>query len=167
MSLGKSTLLKFISSMFYGVSKNKNGKLIPDFDRFKPWSENEFSGRIKYTLDNEKKYEIFREFRKKTPFIFNENKEDITKNYPMDKSKESLFFQEQTGITEDNFFATCISEQENVKLSNNDKNQVIQKLSNLVSTGDENTSYKKVIDRLNKMQLEKVGSMDWRENDFE
>ena len=158
MSLGKSTLLKFISSMFYGVSKNKNGKLIPDFDRFKPWSENEFSGRIKYTLDNEKKYEIFREFRKKTPFIYNENKEDITKNYPMDKSKESLFFQEQTGITEDNFFATCISEQENVKLSNNDKNQVIQKLSNLVSTGDENTSYKKVIDRLNKMQLEKVGS---------
>ena len=79
MSLGKSTLLKFISSMFYGVSKNKNGKLIPDFDRFKPWSENEFSGRIKYTLDNEKKYEIFREFRKKTPFIYNENKEDITK----------------------------------------------------------------------------------------
>ena len=158
MSLGKSTLLKFISSMFYGVSKNKNGKLIPDFDRFKPWSENEFSGRIKYTLDNEKKYEIFREFRKKTPFIYNENKEDITKNYPMDKSKESLFFQEQTGITEDNFFATCISEQENVKLSSNDKNQVIQKLSNLVSTGDENTSYKKVIDRLNKIQLEKVGS---------
>ena len=158
MSLGKSTLLKFISSMFYGVSKNKNGKLIPDFDRFKPWSENEFSGRIKYTLDNEKKYEIFREFRKKTPFIYNENKEDITKTYPMDKSKESLFFQEQTGITEDNFFATCISEQENVKLSSNDKNQVIQKLSNLVSTGDENTSYKKVIDRLNKMQLEKVGS---------
>ena len=158
MSLGKSTLLKFISSMFYGVSKNKNGKLIPDFDRFKPWSENEFSGRIKYTLDNEKKYEIFREFRKKTPFIYNENKEDITKNYPMDKSKESLFFQEQTGIAEDNFFATCISEQENVKLSSNDKNQVIQKLSNLVSTGDENTSYKKVIDRLNKMQLEKVGS---------
>ena len=158
MSHGKSTLLKFISSMFYGVSKNKNGKLIPDFDRFKPWSENEFSGRIKYTLDNEKKYEIFREFRKKTPFIYNENKEDITKNYPMDKSKESLFFQEQTGITEDNFFATCISEQENVKLSSNDKNQVIQKLSNLVSTGDENTSYKKVIDRLNKMQLEKVGS---------
>ncbi len=158
MSLGKSTLLKFISSMFYGVSKNKNGKLIPDFDRFKPWSENEFSGRMKYTLDNEKKYEIFREFRKKTPFIYNENKEDITKNYPMDKSKESLFFQEQTGITEDNFFATCISEQENVKLSSNDKNQVIQKLSNLVSTGDENTSYKKVVDRLNKMQLEKVGS---------
>jgi DNA repair exonuclease SbcCD ATPase subunit len=76
----------------------------------------------------------------------------------MDKSKESLFFQEQTGITEDNFFATCISEQENVKLSSNDKNQVIQKLSNLVSTGDENTSYKKVVDRLNKMQLEKVGS---------
>ena len=28
---GKSTLLKFIVSMFYGISKNKNGKTIPDF----------------------------------------------------------------------------------------------------------------------------------------
>ena len=34
---GKSTVLKFISSMLYGVSKNKNGKEISDFDKFKPW----------------------------------------------------------------------------------------------------------------------------------
>ena len=29
---GKSTLLKFISCMFYGTSRNKNGKSIPDFE---------------------------------------------------------------------------------------------------------------------------------------
>ncbi len=155
---GKSTLLKFITTMFFGASKNKNGKFIPDFERYKPWNEGEYSGKIKYTLDNGDTFEVFREFKKKTPIIYNESKEDITSNFAMDKSKESLFFTEQTGITENNFFATCISEQENVKLSSNMKNEVIQKLSNLVSTGDENTSYKKAIERLNKMELENVGT---------
>ena len=155
---GKSTLLKFISSMFFGASKNKNGKIIPDFERYKPWNEAEYSGKIKYTLDNGNSFEVFRDFKKKTPIIYNESKEDISNNFGTDKSKESLFFVEQTGITENNFFATCISEQENVKLSSNMKNEVIQKLSNLVSTGDENTSYKKAIERLNKMELENVGT---------
>ena len=30
---GKSTLLKFITSMFYGVSRTKNGKTIADYER--------------------------------------------------------------------------------------------------------------------------------------
>lgn len=76
----------------------------------------------------------------------------------MDKSKESLFFYEQTGITEDNFLASCVSEQENVRLSNTMKNNIIQRLSNIVSTGSETTSYKKAIEKLNKEQLEKVGN---------
>lgn len=36
---GKSTLLKFITSMFYGASKNKNGKRISDFEKYTPWLE--------------------------------------------------------------------------------------------------------------------------------
>ena len=67
----KSTLLKFISSMFYGVSKNKNGKNITDYDKYKPWNNGEFSGKIKYELDNGETFEVFREFDKKNPKIFN------------------------------------------------------------------------------------------------
>lgn len=155
---GKSTLLKFITAMFYGVSKNKNGKTIPDFDRYTPWSESEYSGKISYQLDNGEEYEVYREFKKKSPIIYNSNKDDISKLYQIDKSKENLFFTEQTGITEDNFLATCVSEQENVKLSNSMKNTVIQKLSNIVATGDENISYQKAIDKINKKQLENIGS---------
>lgn len=155
---GKSTLLKFITSMFYGTSRNKNGKPIPDFERYKPWKTEEYSGKINYELDNGEQYEIYREFKKKSPTIYNENKDDITKTYQIDKNKENLFFIEQTGITEENFFATSVSEQENVKLSNNMKNAVIQKLSNIVTTGSENTSYKKAIEKLNKKQLEEIGS---------
>ena len=155
---GKSTLLKFITAMFYGVSKNKNGKTIPDFDRYTPWSESEYSGKISYQLDNGEEYEVYREFKKKSPIIYNSNKDDISKLYQIDKSKENLFFTEQTGITEDNFLVTCVSEQENVKLSNSMKNTVIQKLSNIVATGDENISYQKAIDKINKKQLENIGS---------
>ena len=43
---GKSSMLKFISAMLYGVSKNKNGKEISDFDKFKPWKTEEFSGKF-------------------------------------------------------------------------------------------------------------------------
>ena len=155
---GKSTLLKFITSMFYGTSRNKNGKIIPDFEKYKPWNTDDYSGRISYKLDNGEKYEVYREFKKKAPTIYNENKDDISKKYQIDKNKESSFFIEQTGISEENFFSTSVSEQENVKLSNNMKNAVIQKLSNILTTGTENTSYKKAIEKLNKSQLEEVGS---------
>ncbi len=39
---GKTTLLKFISSMFYGVSKNKNKKEFSDLERYKAWKGDEF-----------------------------------------------------------------------------------------------------------------------------
>ncbi len=155
---GKSTLLKFISSMFYGVSKNKNGKFIPDYDRYKPWSNAEYSGKISYELDNGEEYEVFREFKKKAPIIYNKAKDDVSNQYQVDKNKESTFFEDQTGVSEEDFLATSVSEQENIKLTDSMKNSVIQKLSNIVTTGNENISYKKAIDKINKSQLENVGS---------
>ena len=53
---GKSTFLKFIVDMFYGISKNKRGKEISDYDRYKPWNSEEFSGKIAYTLEKNMKY---------------------------------------------------------------------------------------------------------------
>lgn len=155
---GKSTLLKFITSMFYGTSRNKNGKNISDFDKYKPWGKDEYSGKITYTLDNGEGIEVYRDFKKKSPIIYDEQKNDITRNYSIDKNKDSMFFVEQTGITEENFFASCVAEQEGVRLSQNMKNSIIQKLSNIVSSGNENISYKKTIDKLNKRQLEEIGN---------
>lgn len=155
---GKSTLLKFISAMFYGTAKTKNGKPISDFEKYKPWEKEEYSGKLKYILDNEQEYEIYREFKKKSPIIYDGQKNDISKVYQIDKNKENMFFVEQTGVTEENFFSSCVAEQENVKLSNNMKNSIIQKLSNIVTSGSENVSYKKAIDKINKRQLEEIGS---------
>ena len=155
---GKSSLLKFISGMLYGVSKNKNGKEISDFDKFKPWESEIFSGKIKYTLDNGESFEIYREFKKKNPIIYNANQEDISKQFRMDKTKGIDFFTEQTGIDEEVFYSTAITEQEGVRLSNSSQNTIIQKISNLISSGDDNISYKKSLDKINKMQNEEVGT---------
>lgn len=59
---GKSTVLNFILNIFYGASKNKNGKEISDFEKYKPWDTDEFSGKLSYELDNKNKYEIFLDF---------------------------------------------------------------------------------------------------------
>lgn len=91
---GKSTLLKFISNIFYGTSKNKKGKEYSDYDKYKPWNTEEFSGKISYTLDNGEKYEVFREFGgKKNPKIYNEQKQDISKQYTIDRNlRKSIFY---------------------------------------------------------------------------
>ena len=87
--------------MLYGISKNKNGKEISDFDKYKPWDENEFSGKIIYTLDNKDKFEVFRDFSKKNPKIYNENLEDISGEFSINKTKGNQFFYEQTNIDEE------------------------------------------------------------------
>ena len=155
---GKSSLLKFITSMFYGASKNKNGKDISDFDKYKPWQTEEFSGKIEYNLDNGEYFEVYREFKKKNPIIYNSKKEDISKNFNIDKTKGIEFFEEQTGIDEETFYNTAITEQEGIKLSKSSQNSIIQKISNLISSGDDNISFKKSLDKINKRQNEEVGT---------
>ena len=89
---GKSTVLKFIQAFFYGIAKTKNGKNISDFEKYKPWDDSEFSGKICYTLDNGEKYEVFRNFRRKNPVIYHAQ-EDISKNFEMDKTKGISFLE--------------------------------------------------------------------------
>ena len=160
---GKSTLLNFILNIFYGASKNKKGRDISDFEKYKPWDSDEFSGKLTYELDNNEKYEIYREFNKKNPKIFNEKGEDISKEFNIDKNKGNEFFFEQTQISEDMFLATSVAMQQEVKIEKSAQNILIQKISNLVETGEDNISYKKAVEKLNKIQLDKVGTDRSRE----
>ena len=160
---GKSTLIKFITNSFYGISKNKKGKEVSDFDKYKPWSGEEFSGKLEYELDNKEKYEIYRDFSKKNPKIFNENMEDISKEFNIDKNKGNEFFYEQTKIDEDLFLSTLAINQSEVKLENQAQNFLIQKIANLAQTGDDSISFKRVIDRINRRQLDEIGTERSRE----
>ena len=160
---GKSTLINFIINSFYGISKNKKGKEVSDYDKYKPWVGEDFSGKVEYELDNKEKFEIYRDFNKKNPKIFNENMEDISKEFNIDKNKGNEFFYEQTKIDEDLFLSTLAINQNEVKLENQAQNFLIQKIANLAQTGDDSTSFKKVIDRINRRQLDEVGTDRSRE----
>ena len=155
---GKSTLLKFITNMFYGTSKNKKGREFSDFDRYKPWGKSDFSGKLKYELDNGEQYEVFREFSKKNPKLYNSNMEDISKKYTIDKNLGSQFFYEQTKVDEQTFLSTIASMQQEVKLDKGSQNVLIQKMANIAGTGEDNVSYKKAMDKLYKKQLDEVGT---------
>ena len=155
---GKSTLLNYIKNIFYGISKNKNGKEISDYEKYNPWGKQEFSGKIKYELDNGSCFEIFRNFHKKNPEVYNGNMEEISKEYNIDKKDGLQFFYDQTKVDEAMFLSTVVSMQQEVKLDKSTQQVLVQKLANLAGTGDDNTSFKKVIDKLNKKQLEEIGT---------
>jgi len=160
---GKSTLLKYIISMFYGLSKNKNGGNMPEVERYEPWNNEEFSGKISYELDNKKRFEVYRDFKKKNPKIFNENLEDISKEFNIDKTRGNEFFYEQTGLEEEIFTSSIITKQAEVKLDEKIQNSLIQKISNILGTGEDSTSYTTLLNKLKKKLNDEVGTSNTKE----
>lgn len=160
---GKSTIMHYIINSFYGTSKNKKNKELSDYDKYFPWSSDDFSGRLSYKLDNGEKFEIYRDFNKKNPKIFNEVKEDISDKFNIDKSLGNQFFYEQTKVDENLFLSTVVSNQQEVKLGKTEQSILIQKIANLVGTGDDNTSFRIAMDRINRRQLDEVGTARSRE----
>lgn len=155
---GKSTLLKFIQSMLYGLSKNKIDKNYTELQKYEPWFANNYSGKIEYILDDGKKYSIYRDFYSKDFQVMDENNIDITNQYGIDKSKGTTCFYEQTDIDEGLFCDTTLVEQNKSKLDEKEQSQLIQKITNLISTGKNNISYKKIVDKLNQKLIEQVGN---------
>ncbi len=155
---GKSTFIKFISGMFYGISKNKNGKSISDYEKYTPWNAKDFSGRLEYELDDKSKFIIFRDFNKKKMQIMNEKGQDISGEYDVDKTSGSKFFYEQTKMDEELFENTLMIKQGETKLDSKQQNILIQKITNLVSTGNDNISYQKAKEKINKKLVEEIGS---------
>lgn len=160
---GKSTIMHYIVNSFYGTSKNKKSRELSDYDKYLPWSSDDFSGRLSYKLDNGEKFEIYRDFNKKNPKIYNELKEDISNKFNIDKSLGNQFFYEQTKVDEDLFLSTVVSNQQEIKLGKTEQGVLIQKIANLVGTGDDNTSFRIAMDRINRRQLDEIGTSRSRE----
>ena len=133
---GKSTLLEFLTSIFYGINKNS---------KYVPWEGEEFSGKISYELDNGEEIEVYRDFTKKNPQIFDKNANDISKEFLIDKQEGNKFFYEQTKVDRQMFNMSNVIHQQEVVLDSKTQNTLIQKLSNIILTGEDNISYQKVL----------------------
>ena len=155
---GKSTLQNFIINMLYGTSKNKNGKFESDYDKYNPWSGEEYSGKIEYQLDNNKMYNVYRDFNKKNPEIYDEYSNNISNEFNIDKKLGNTFFMEQTNIDREIMTSTVASMQNETQIDKNTQNLLVQKVANLVESGEEDVSYKKAIAKLDKLLLNEVGT---------
>lgn len=155
---GKSTLQNFIINMLYGISKNKNGKFESDYDKYNPWSGEEYSGKIEYQLDNNKIYNVYRDFNKKNPEIYDEYSNNISNEFNIDKKLGNTFFMEQTNIDREIMTSTVASMQNETQIDKNTQNLLVQKVANLAESGEEDVSYKKAIAKLDKLLLNEVGT---------
>ena len=154
---GKSTTLNFIVDMLYGISSDRRKQGLTNYDKYKPWQRESFSGKIVYSLDDGKKYSVFRDFNKRNPVVYNENGEDITKEFTVNKNGVN-FFEEQTGIDKTSLVSTVVSKQSDVVLKQDVENSMIQRVANIATTGDDKTSYEKAVKKLKEKKLEEIGS---------
>ena len=56
------------------------------------------------------------------------------------------------------FLSTIVSMQQEVKLDRQSQQILVQRIANLAGTGDDSTSFKKVLDKLNKRQVDEIGT---------
>lgn len=156
---GKTTLQNFILSMFFGIDKKKGKNPFSDEIRYTPWqNDGIFSGKISYELDNKKYFEVYRDFNKKNPEIYDESGKDISKDYNIDKRNGSTFFEDQVGLDRDIVEKTVFAKQNAIKIGQEDQELLIQKVSNIIESGDEETSFKSAISSLNRQKLNEVGT---------
>ncbi len=155
---GKSTLLNYIMHMFYGMNKSKTLKSNSDYDRFCPWNSNDFSGQINYDLDDGSNYRVYRDFDKKETFIYDKNNTEISNLFSVDKKLGNQFLLDQIKLDRNLLEKTFVINQNSLKVLKNDRDELIQKISNLIESGSEEISYEKLQKRLGNLQLENVGS---------
>ena len=156
---GKTTLQNFIMSMFYGIEKKKGKEPFSDVEKYTPWQgTSDFSGKISYELDDNTKYEVFRDFTKKNPEIYDETGKDISKDFSIDKKAGNTFFMNQVGLDRDTLEKTVFTKQNSLKIDSSEQDLLIQKVSNMVESGDEEVSFKKALKSLGDRKLKEVGT---------
>lgn len=132
---GKSTVISFIYAMFYGFGDNR-GKTLSLREKYTPWSGGVCEGKITVLTDDGKNICIYRK-------AGNVKKYDILRVYDADTGEEyQLNPEDILGVGQDTFFKTiCIKQLSSAFEGNND--EITQKLSNIVSGGDEAVNYEK------------------------
>lgn len=154
---GKSTLANFLKAIFYGVNRNKNGNAFSEYERFKPWGESEFSGKIEYEVEG-KEFTAVRDFNRNNCKVFDKEGNEITALFNKDKMRGTEIGIEQLEIDEETFINSIFVSQKNVEVDEVGRKSVIQKLTNMIQTGDEATSYEKAKQKLQKKLLDEIGS---------
>lgn len=154
---GKSTLAGFIKGIFYGVNKNKAGNEYSEFEKYRPWKNADFSGKLEF--ENEKEsYTVFRDFNKNNCKVYDSDGNDITSEFSKDKSRGTEVGSSCFGIDEETFENTLFITQGNTSMELQSQRNIIQKLTNMIQSGQEGVSLEKIKTKLQKKHLDEIGN---------
>lgn len=145
---GKSTLMAFVRMMFYGdTSRSRNDIREKLRDLYRPWHSDRMGGSINFRAEG-KRYQLDRSFGKTN----SSDKIKITNldtgaDIPLMRNQEpgQIFFDLGLEAFEKSVF---IGQNGSLISGTGKDDEIMQRLLNLVTTGEENTSYKKVSDKL-------------------
>ncbi len=157
---GKSTLQAFIRAMLYGQRggrRLKDGSL-PPLKHNKPWSSEQYAGILEYTMENGKSFRVGRNFEKGTANIYDDGANNLTNSFSADKEKGPMFAEEHLGIDEAAFERSAFIGQLQSVIDDDGKKNLIDKLSNLNTTGNEEISLTGALKALDTTLLERVGT---------
>lgn len=147
---GKTTIMDFILMVFYGAGSTRKKNLLENLrKKYDPWNGQQMQGYIVITKDNID-YRVERIFK-------STDTTDIVKVYN-NTTGEEIYLEDPKypgvhffSLSRDAFQKTLHISSEEVAISNSGKrDEITEKLINLVTSGDEDVSYKNAIDSLNK-----------------
>lgn len=151
---GKSTIHKFIESMFYGIylSNKKNRIFSKDYYKYLPWDSDTYKGILKYKV-NDNNYRIERDFLKEKEYVKVLDEitgKDISKSIKYNKNTRLI----EPGVESFGMNHTVFNNTINIgQLSSKTDEQLIKevkdKIINLSKSKNESISVKNVLSYLN------------------
>lgn len=148
---GKSTLGSFILGMLYGFKKEGRIRIsrTPEFERYRPWSGNDYRGTIVYQ-DDGRIYRLERWFDPDITRIYDElTGEDITSQFQQDSRKEYNFMDMHLGLTAKEFRNTIWIGQLQSAQDSDLGLEIQGKLENILQGGTEDLSFARALSVLN------------------
>jgi len=163
---GKTTLMRFIQSMFFGMKRGNVRRKIytKEYYQYKPWHHEAYGGVMIYSLDQER-YRIERNFNREDDWVrvYLENTgEEISSRFPLDERNELLILQSQLGLTESLYQNTICIHSLSTKIDDSSSNMglvrdINERIINLLTTQQDDVSIKNALEVLQKA-LQEIGT---------
>ena len=140
---GKSTLMSFIKAMLYGQKKERESKegQLPESKKYKPWNTDKYGGYLKVETDGGKVIRIERDFNDRSFKVFNDNNEDISNRFSLEKDS-GMPGQDLLGMDMECFVNSSFICQDKSILYSEDKEHIAEKLANINESAEESVSVK-------------------------
>jgi DNA repair exonuclease SbcCD ATPase subunit len=157
---GKSTMQWFLRGMFFGLKGGKAGNdgYLTPIRRFKPWIADEYKGALEYSLENNKKFRVERNFKTDEVSIFDSNFNDLSKKFESSKEKGLMFAEVHLGISEAIFEKTVLVKQRETRFDSKGSQELLTRLTNAKQTGFEDLSFNNAKEALKEAIKTSVGT---------